>query len=242
MNEIQFEREKESLQTEYLLKSAVLQSLERDLAAFDAVGTAQSAPEELKKMDQAFARGVKSGIKNVKKASKTRQLFKRIGAAVAVLLLVLIPSRIYVNASIREAVANYLISNFSQFSTVKYDSNNYVCPPFGWDLTYYPQAIPKGFEYEEISLSDLSGTIWYKNQFGNFFSFTVFSTSADTSFNTENMEATEIEIGKYPAVLYMSEDGVENELAIYLPEVFLLINGNLTKEELMEIANNINGL
>ena len=36
MNEIQFEREKESLQTEYLLKSAVLQSLERDLAAFDA--------------------------------------------------------------------------------------------------------------------------------------------------------------------------------------------------------------
>ena len=90
MNEIQFEREKESLQTEYLLKSAVLQSLERDLAAFDAVGTAQAAPEELKKMDQAFARGVKSGIKNVKKASKTRQLFKRIGAAVAVLLLVLI--------------------------------------------------------------------------------------------------------------------------------------------------------
>ena len=43
MNEIQFEREKESLQTEYLLKSAVLQSLERDLAAFDAVGTAQAA-------------------------------------------------------------------------------------------------------------------------------------------------------------------------------------------------------
>ena len=45
MNEIQFEREKESLQTEYLLKSAVLQSLERDLAAFDAVGTAQAVTQ-----------------------------------------------------------------------------------------------------------------------------------------------------------------------------------------------------
>lgn len=242
MNEIQFEREKESLQTEYLLKSAVLQSLERDLAAFDAVGTAQAAPEELKKMDQAFARGVKSGIKNVKKASKTRQLFKRIGAAVAVLLLVLIPSRIYVNASVREAIANYLISNFSQFSTINYNSNSEVTRPLGWNSIYYPLVVPKAYRYAEISLSDSSSTVWYDTPSGNYFSFSVFVPTSSFAFDAENMEKKELKVGDNNATLYLSENGVINQLIIYLPDCFIIVRGNLSEKELLEIGNNINGI
>ena len=242
MKDIDLKREIDRFEDETVLKKAVLESFEKDIEAFDAIGEMEPDIDFKKKMDHAFSRGVKQGTKNLRTTSKVHWLLKRISFAAAVLLIVLIPSGVYVSASAREAVANFLISNFSQFSTIKYDANNNVCRPLGWDLKYYPLVVPQSFYYDEISLSDKSSTIWYKTSSGKTFSFSVFSLSSYFGIDTEKMREKEVEIGSYSAALFLSEDGITNELAIYLPTGFLLLSGNLTEQELLEIGQNINGL
>ena len=242
MKDMDLKREIDKFEDETVLKKAVLQSFEKDIDAFDAIGEMEPDPDFKKKMDQAFARGAKLGTKNTKKASKTRRLLKRISFAVAVLLIIFIPSGLYVNASVREAIANFLINNFSQFSTINYNSNSEVTRPLGWNLTYYPLAVPKAYRYAEISLSDNSSTIWYDTPSGNYFSFSVFVPTSSFGLDTENMEKKELKIEDNSATLYLSEDGVINELIIYLPDCFIIIRGNLSEAELLEMGNNINGL
>ena len=242
MKDIDLKREIDRFEDETVLKKAVLESFEKDIEAFDAIGEMEPDIEFKKKMDQAFHRGIKQATKNIRATSKSHRMLKRISFAVAVLLIILSPSGLYVNASSRETIVNFLIRNFSQFSEIKYDANNNVCRPLGWDLTYYPLVVPQSFYYDEISLSDKSNTIWYKTSSGKTFSFSVFSLSSYFGIDTEKMKEEEVKIGSHSATLYLSEDGITNELAIYLPTGFLLLSGNLTEKELLEIGQNINGL
>lgn len=242
MKDIDLKQEIDRFEDETVLKKAVLESFEKDIEAFDAIGEMEADPDFKKKMDQAFARGVKQGTKNVETMSKVHRLLKRISFAVALLLIVLVPSSLYVNASARETIVNFLISNFTQFSTIKYDSNNEVCRPLGWDLKYYPLVVPQSYRYKEVSLTNTDGTIWFEAPSGNYFSFSVFDSVSEISFDTENMESSDIEIAAHPATLFMSKDGIENALLISLPDYFIIISGNLTEEELIQIGSNVHGI
>ena len=242
MNEIQFEREKESLQTEYLLKSAVLQSLERDLAAFDAVGTAQAAPEELKKMDQAFARGVKNGIDSIPERAKKRRLIRHISLLTAMFLIVFAPWKLYANASIRSGVANFLITNFPQFSTIHYDSDQNARLPVGWENKVYPLVVPEGFYYIEMRTSEYTSIIRYSSNEGREFLFMIFSDSSNLGIDTENMTAEKVKINDYDATLFRNADRTESMLLFTIFDNLIIIRGQLTKDEIFQIAEHLSGM
>ena len=241
-NNIDFRNEHSKFKDETILREAIFNSLKNDMDAFDAIGEMEPSPELKKKMDQAFARGIKAGTKNALKHSHKHRLIKIISFIAAVFFIVIIPSGIYVNASARTAVANFLIGNFSQFSTIKYDQNDLVCRPIGWDSMYYPLVVPDRFFYDKITISEQSDSIWYRSESGHSFSFSVFSSNLEVSFDTEDMIAQNMEISSYSATLYLSSDGIQNNLVIYLPEQFILISGNLTEKEIIKVGNNINGI
>ena len=164
----------------------------------------------------------------------------RTAAAVALIVCVSVPLAFTVDAS-RAAVANFLIQNFDQFSRITYDVENNAKAPVGWMSEYYPQWLPEGYQFDRIDFHMEKQELWFKNlNYEIYFSVSPHDDSLD--IDTENTQCFFQTIGSYKSRLYIKQDKRSAAIVVFLPDVTLYIQGNLTKAELVKLANNIHGI
>ena len=239
MSESQIKNEQERLKREYLLRSAVLTSIEKNAKEFDDLDSMELDPVFHAELDAAFSRGTKAGAHPPKKKLK-RAL--QICAALALAFTLLVPVPYYVSASARTFFASALIENFSYFSSIRYDTQNDAIMPVGWKSKYYPQSVPESFYYKEVYITDNEGAICYSSPLRKDIQFCVWPTSIPLQFDTENMTQKNIEINSHPAALYCNEEGTERVLIIMLPDNILMVRGALSETEILEMGQSIKNI
>lgn len=175
-----------------------------------------------------------------KRRRRARYLL-RTAAAVALIACISVPLAFTVDAS-RVAVANFLIQNFDQFSRITYDVENNAKAPVGWTSEYYPQWLPEGYQFDQIVYNDKKSSIWYTSQSNYWIYFSILSQGTLPEVDTENMVSFDCKIGSYSAELHLKKDKTSSLIIIFAPESIITIQGSLTENEILKIANSIHGL
>lgn len=182
------------------------------------------------------------GAHQAKRRRKRRVTYLlRTAAVVALIACISVPLAFTADAS-RAAVANFLIQNFDKFSRITYDINNNAGPPIGWTSEYYPQWLPEGYEFDQIVYSDKKSSIWYTSQNNYWVYFSILSQSTLPEIDTENTVSFDCKIGSYTAELHIKRDKASSSIIIFVPENIITIQGSLTQNEILNIANSIHGL
>lgn len=182
------------------------------------------------------------GAHQAKRRRKRRVTYLlRAAAVVALIACISVPLAFTADAS-RAAVANFLIQNFDKFSRITYDINNNAGPPIGWTSEYYPQWLPEGYEFDQIVYSDKKSSIWYTSQNNYWVYFSILSQGTLPEIDTENTVSFDCKIGAYTAELHIKRDKASSSIIIFVPENIITIQGSLTQNEILNIANSIHGL
>lgn len=182
------------------------------------------------------------GAHQAKRRRKRRVTYLlRTAAVVALIACISVPLAFTADAS-RAAVANFLIQNFDKFSRITYDINNNAGPPIGWTSEYYPQWLPEGYEFDQIVYSDKKSSIWYTSQNNYWVYFSILSQGTLPEIDTENTVSFDYKIGSYTAELHIKRDKASSSIIILVPENIITIQGSLTQNEILNIANSIHGL
>ena len=182
------------------------------------------------------------GAHQAKRRRKRRVTYLlRTAAVVALIACISVPLALTADAS-RVAVANFLIQNFDKFSRITYDINNNAGPPIGWTSEYYPQWLPEGYEFDQIVYSDKKSSIWYTSQNNYWVYFSILSQGTLPEIDTENTVSFDCKIGSYTAELHIKRDKASSSIIIFVPENIITIQGSLTQNEILNIANSIHGL
>ena len=182
------------------------------------------------------------GAHQAKRRRKRRVTYLlRTAAVVALIACISVPLAFTADAS-RAAVANFLIQNFDKFSRITYDINNNAGPPIGWTSEYYPQWLPEGYEFDQIVYSDKKSSIWYTSQNNYWVYFSILSQGTLPEIDTENTVSFDCKIGSYTAELHIKRDKASSSIIIFVPENIITIQGSLTQNEILNIANSIHGL
>ncbi len=182
------------------------------------------------------------GAHQAKRRRKRRVTYLlRTAAVVALIACISVPLAFTADAS-RAAVANFLIQNFDKFSRITYDINNNAGPPIGWTSEYYPQWLPEGYEFDQLQFFNSCQAIWYVDGSNNKIYFVVAPHDDSLDIDTEDTYCSNQIIGTYPAKLYIKHDKRSASLVISLPEITLYLQGNLTKSEILTIANSVHDI
>lgn len=177
-----------------------------------------------------------------KRRRRRRAIYLLRTAAVVVLIVCIsVPLAFTVDAS-RAAVANFLIQNFDQFSRITYDVENNAKAPVGWTSEYYPQWLPEGYEFDQIVYNDKKSSIWYTSQSNYWVYFSTLSQGTLPEVDTENMVSFDCKVGAYSAELHLKKDKPSSLIIIFAPKSIITIQGSLTKNEILKIADSIHGL
>lgn len=175
-----------------------------------------------------------------KRRRRARYLL-RTAAAVALIACISVPLAFTVDAS-RAAVANFLIQNFDQFSRITYDVENNAKAPVGWTSEYYPQWLPEGYEFNEIQCTPSRQSIWYKDKQECQIYFSILSSDALSSIDTEDSLMRQISVSSYQAQLFIKNNRQSSSIVIFLPSNLIYIQGTLSEKDIIKLANNIHNL
>ena len=185
------------------------------------------------------------GAHQAKRRRKRRVTYLlRTAAVVALIACISVPLAFTADAS-RAAVANFLIQNFDKFSRITYDINNNAGPPIGWTSEYYPQWLPEGYQVDNLSFDSEKEIIRYINDLNQKLYFCVFSLTTydfSLSIDTEDTSCYSLQIGTYPAQMYIKNDKRSSSIIISLPTQILYIQGAVSESQLVQIANSIHNL
>ena len=182
------------------------------------------------------------GAHQAKRRRKRRVTYLlRTAAVVALIACISVPLAFTADAS-RAAVANFLIQNFDKFSRITYDINNNAGPPIGWTSEYYPQWLPEGYQVNHLQFSSEGQEIWYSDNDGYKIYFSISFPDSSLNIDTENTRCLKKTVGNYQARLYIKLDKRSSAIAIFLPEQTLYIQGSLTEDEILRIANSIHNI
>ncbi len=237
-NEARNSRERLEIQGKYNLAMGIQLGREDFERKIDAIARDSSLPAMTPEQVESFFSVVHAGQARIKAQKRRRYFCKRFAriGAVAAMIAILVPA-IGMNVSAgRTAISNYVIQNFADHSVLRYDKENNALPPFGWRSEYYPRWLPEGYRVSSVNFDQIGDYIWYNTKTGKEMSFFVFNSLSQPSLNNENREKKAIMIGDYPAILYISEDMREMMLFFSLPGGTVQIEGNLSENEIVQIA------
>lgn len=110
--------------------------------------------------------------------------------------------------------------------------------PADWENTYYPDYLPKGYEFKEAEDNGISHMIAFQNDNGDVLLFSQ-QPSDDTGMivDNENTEKGELTVNGNPA-FWMSKNG-ETTLIWSRDSTRFMASGKMDLDELTQIAKNI---
>lgn len=240
-NETKNSRERLEIQGRYNLAMGiqlVREDFEREI---EETARDESIPSMTPEQVENFFSAVHAGQARQSAQKRRRVFYKRFVrlGAVAAVLVILVPA-IAMNASAsRTAISNFVIQSFGDYSALRYDTEDNALPPFGWRSEYYPRWLPEGYHVSSVRF-DLQGDyIWYINDANRQISFSVLDFAEYPLLNSEDRKEQEIIINGQRALLYTSEDLREATLVLYVSGAVLKIEGTISVNQIVQIAESI---
>ena len=228
----ELERERE----ERLLKFAALAGQEREDQEYEAF----LRSDEYVPPDEAWMKKVTSELR---RPPNRRLVHWRKLVVMAAAIVVLLCAGVGTAIANPKALANLFSQDYDRYSQVRVDAGVVLEKPEGWESEYYPTWAPKGFHIEEISQTDSLQAITLLNSATNKkIWFYVAENEKDAYPNTEELEETEITVFGEKKKAYISEDGKTRQTVIKLDKGSVMVSGELTKEELEVMIENIKNL
>lgn len=228
----ELERERE----ERLLKFAALAGQEREDQEYEAF----LRSDEYVPPDEAWMKKVTSELR---RPPNRRLVHWRKLVVMAAAIVVLLCAGVGTAIANPKALANLFSQDYDRYSQVRVDDGVVLEKPEGWESEYYPTWAPKGFHIEEISQTDSLQAITLLNSATNKkIWFYVAENEKDAYPNTEELEETEITVFGEKKKAYISEDEKTRQTVIKLDKGSVMVSGELTKEELEVMIENIKNL
>ncbi len=228
----ELERERE----ERLLKFAALAGQEREDQEYEAF----LRSDEYVPPDEAWMKKVTSELR---RPPNRRLVHWRKLVVMAAAIVVLLCAGVGTAIANPKALANLFSQDYDRYSQVRVDDGVVLEKPEGWESEYYPTWAPEGFHIEEVSQTEnLRVITLLNNATGNEIWFSLLENEIDRYPNTEELEETEITVFGEKKKAYISEDGKTRQTVIKLDKGSVVVSGELTKEELEVMIENIKNL
>lgn len=169
--------------------------------------------------------------------------FNTVGKRVAAIILVLLLSLTTITFSVRalrEPVVSFIVETFEKFSNILFindeskDTNvdlkfEKVTP------TYITEGYTLDYEFDDVSL--YQARYFNSDKTSNITYIQLISDDSILQVNTENVSYNNIEINNFKAVSY-SNKGI-NTVVLHAKDYAFIIEGNISMEELIKIAESI---
>lgn len=171
--------------------------------------------------------------------SKSRMIRWACGVAAAAVFAFAIPISAD-NVTIFELVAQ-VFTEYSDISTL--DGYTFE-KPSGWDCEYYPTWIPSEFHYRDIRIFGPSQSLYFESSIGYItfayttdwlYDYSAVEQSATTNTGTITLHGQTIPV-------YTSKDGSTKTVYIHTQSGTIIIDGKITHEQLVKIAQSIANL
>ena len=155
--------------------------------------------------------------------------------AVRIIFVAAILCSLLLTAFVIPSSREFILENFDKYSMYKITENNKNSLNGKLDVGY----IPEGFELEGMEIVDKNVLSKYKNKNGEFFTVSKSSSATEIFFDTENFVSEEI-VDNNVTYIYCQDNENINNLIWTKNDYAYRVSGTLTKEELLEIAKNVN--
>ncbi len=234
-NELEDILEMENAKGEYLNLVCVLSEI---LELDDKVISNNSMKKVCKQVAQKINEEINKEFEFSKK-TKERSVFKvisfinkRVASIVLILLIgssMLVGANAYANGKIFE----WIINTFEEYTSFNISEENKLNKK---DVDIEIVYIPNGFEFRNKTVSDSADIYYYKNGKKHLIIKFIYD-SIDTGLNTENTLRDEFELGSVKVITW--EKAKQKYFIAQKNGIACQIYGNITKDEFIEIYNNI---
>lgn len=137
-----------------------------------------------------------------------------------------------------------MVQVFTDYSDISALDGYTFEKPEEWDCEYYPTWIPSGFHYRGISAFDSSRSLRFESSAGEIlFMYTTdwpYDYSSVEEAGTSNMSTITLNGQVIP--VYTSQDGLTKIIYIRTESGTIIVDGEVTNQELEKIARNIMNL
>lgn len=227
----ELERERE----ERLLKFAALAGQEREDQEYEAF----LRSDEYVPPDEAWMKKVTSELR---RPPKRRLVHWRKLVVMAAAIVVLLCAGVGTAIANPKALANLFSQDYDRYSQVRVDDGVVLEKPEGWESEYYPTWAPKGFSITNIVEGKEVCNLTLLNREDKNIEFTVYESPPHGFTNTEKLVSISLKIFGEEHIAYLSEDGRRILLAIEANGKTIVIDGQITAEEMVEFAENIKNI
>jgi hypothetical protein len=169
-------------------------------------------------------------IKNIKKQSKR--------AAIILLIIIAgISTLIFTVEAIRVRVFNYFIERNERYTEIRVEEeNNIETPELDWENYYQPTYMTEGYYFESSKGIGSIKVLKYTNG-ENQITFTQANNGTDFQLDTEDATTENIKINGNEGLLIIKGD--RSMIFWHNDEKSFTVTGNIKKEEILKIANNL---
>ncbi|WP_270913877.1 hypothetical protein [Allofournierella sp. CML151] len=169
--------------------------------------------------------------------SKSRVIRWACGIAAAAVFAFAVPISAD-NVTIFELVAR-VFTDYSDISTL--DGYTFEKPE-EWDCEYYPTWIPSTFHYSGVGFRESLQYLRFESSSGEF----LFAYTTDWTFSygavEESTASSAIVLHEESVPVYTSQDGAVKTIYLHVGNGVIIINGKITHEQIVKIAQNISNL
>lgn len=169
--------------------------------------------------------------------SKSRIIRWACGIAAAAVFVFAVPISAD-NVTIFELVAQ-VFTNYSDISTL--DGYTFE-KPAEWDCEYYPTWIPSDFHYSGINAFDLSQSLRFESATGSIIFMYKTDWPYDYSSTEEGALSYTITLRGQDVPVYTNQDGSIKTIYIATESGTIIIDGPVTNQQLVKIAQSIANL
>lgn len=227
----ELERERE----ERLLKFAALAGQEQEDKEYEAF----LRSDEYVPPDEAWMKKVTGELR---RPARHRPVHWRKLVVMAASIVVLLCAGVGTAIANPKALANLFSQDYERYSQVRVDDGVVLEKPEGWESEYYPTWAPEGFSISNIVAGKEVCSITLINKEDKNIEFTVYESTPRGFANTENLISISLEIFGKDHAAYLSEDGRRILLVIEANSKTIVIDGQITAEEMGRFAENIQNI
>lgn len=228
----ELERERE----ERLLKFAALAGQEQEDKEYEAF----LRSDEYVPPDEAWMKKVTGELR---RPARHRPVHWRKLVVMAASIIVLLCAGVGTAIANPKALANLFSQDYERYSQVRVDDGVVLEKPEGWESEYYPTWAPEGFHIEEVTPGNsLLVMMLLNSETNKEIWFSVAEKERDGYPNTEELEEIEITVFGEKKKAYISQDGKTRQAVIKVDRGSIMVSGELTKEELETMIENIENL
>lgn len=191
------------------------------------------------KLDKKILGMIKDYEKKEKR-KKNNRILKRVALRVAVFIAILTIGFAITFATVEAfkiTVINFIIEQKDKFSIISLPESNNVSVPAELKGRYYPYYLPRGYEIESTFVDDSGVEILYINKNNEKINYCYFDKDAMAGIDTENRIETSVLINGIKGSMFNKNR--HNILVFSLDEYIFIIEGNITQEEMIKIAESI---